>query len=57
MITTIGQYLKITQPGVFNTILRQFKINPSLSSREEEFTPEQKYLDKIMKQKPRPGRG
>ena len=50
--------IRYRQPGVYQKILRlylpmiQFAAVP-----DEELTPEQRYLDKLMRQKPKPGKG
>jgi len=52
---TIGQIIQEKQPEVFNMLLDQYNIEFALVP-EEELTPFQKFLDKLMRQVPRMGR-
>lgn len=49
---TIGEHLNDTQPATLEQIKKLI-----CEVEEEEFTPFQRYLDRLMRQPPRPGRG
>lgn len=61
MTWTIAHYVMLKQPDVYETLIRIFHVNlPELEitfvpEAEDELTPEQRVLERIMKQAPRPG--
>lgn len=52
----VGEYLSYTQPDVLKIIWKNMAKNMAISFPEEEFTPFQKHLERLMRQAPRPGR-
>jgi len=57
-VITIRGYVRIKQPSVYMQIAVWLddELPDVVEVPEEELTPEQKYLEKLMKQIPRPGK-
>ena len=53
---TIGQYISITQPAVEKELRQIIIQTEGLVYVEEELTPYQRQLDRLMRQRPWPGR-
>ena len=52
-VLTVGEYIQQTQPEVLTAI--NYVWGPYPLQDEELLTPFQKFLDRLMRQKPRPG--
>jgi hypothetical protein len=52
-VLTVGEYIQQTQPEVLTAI--NYVWGPYPIQDEELLTPFQKFLDRLMRQKPRPG--
>jgi len=52
----IGLIIMFRQPEIYKELMRIYSI-PFAEVPEDELTPEQRYLDRLMRQRPRPGKG
>lgn len=58
-ICRVGEYIAGKQPELIAVLCPHLELTfaPGQPDQEEVLTPEQRYLEKLMKQVPRPGRG